>query len=127
MMTYKTRQKGAIWQVIEASPRPLTAHEICKKARKEVKGLGIATVYRALRQLVDEGQTRHIEVPGAQPHYESTARQHHHFFLCEDCKQLFHLMGCLRGISNLLPQGYRMKRHEILIYGECAACAEATA
>ena len=122
-MTYKTRQKGAIWQVIEASPRPLTAHEICKKARKEVKGLGIATVYRALRQLVDEGQTRHIEVPGARPHYESAARHHHHFFLCEDCKKLFDLMGCLRGISNLLPEGYRMKRHEIVIYGECAACA----
>jgi Fur family transcriptional regulator, ferric uptake regulator len=105
----------------------LTAHEICKKARKEVRGLGIATVYRALRQLVDEGQTRHIEVPGAQPHYESAARNHHHFFLCEDCKRLFDLMGCLRGISNLLPEGFRMKRHEIVIYGECAACAEAAA
>jgi Fur family ferric uptake transcriptional regulator len=126
-MPYKTRQKTAIWRIIEASQRPLTAHEICKRARKEVKGLGIATVYRALRQLVDEGQTRHIELPGAQPHYESAARHHHHFFLCQKCEKLFDLMGCLRGISNLLPEGYQMKGHEIVIYGECSRCAEGAA
>jgi Fur family transcriptional regulator, ferric uptake regulator len=126
-MPYKTRQKGAVWNVIQASPRPLTALEICKNARKDVKGLGIATVYRALKQLVEEGQTRHIEIPGAQPHYESAAKPHHHFFLCEDCRQLFDLTGCLRGISNLLPDGYRMKRHEIVIYGECPACKSTAA
>jgi Fur family ferric uptake transcriptional regulator len=121
-MAYKTRQRDAIWEVINASAQPLTAQAICQKAARQVKGLGIATVYRALRQLVEEGQARHIELAGAQPHYESSARHHHHFFFCEKCNQLFDVMGCLRGIPNLLPKGYHMRRHEIVIYGDCAHC-----
>ena len=124
-MAYRTRQREAIWQTVVSSDRPLTAHEICALAGKSVQGIGIATVYRALKQLVEEGQVRHIEVPGVQPHYESAARSHHHFFLCEQCKRLFDLAGCLRGLSHLLPRGYRMKRHEIVIYGECPHCAAA--
>lgn len=122
-MAYKTRQRDAIWDVIDASERPLTAQAICDQASKAVESLGMATVYRTLKQLVEEGQVRHIELAGAQPHYESTARHHHHFFLCEQCRQIFDVMGCLRGIPSLLPAGCRMKRHEIVIYGDCAACA----
>jgi Fur family ferric uptake transcriptional regulator len=126
-MPYRTRQKRAIRKVIESSRRPLTARQICERARKEAKELGLATVYRTLRELGEEGQIRHIEIPGVQPHYETAARDHHHFFLCEHCERLFHLTGCPRGLSNLLPDGYRMKRHEIIIYGECVSCAKGSA
>ncbi len=121
-MAYKTRQKEAIWDVIQESPSPLTAALICEKASKKVAGLGIATVYRTLKQLVEEGQVRHIEFSGVPPHYESSAKHHHHFFLCEQCKRVFDVMGCLRGIPHLLPKGYHMKRHEIVLYGNCANC-----
>jgi Fur family ferric uptake transcriptional regulator len=121
-MPYKTRQRDAIWEVIHDSSLPLTAQSICLRASDKVAGLGIATVYRTLKQLVDEGQVRHIEIAGAPPHYESAAKHHHHFFLCERCKQVFDVVGCLRGIPNLLPDGYQMKRHEIVIYGDCANC-----
>ncbi|HEY5704272.1 MAG TPA: transcriptional repressor [Terrimicrobiaceae bacterium] len=122
-MAYKTRQRDAIWEVIDASAQPLTAQAIRQRAAQRVKGLGIATVYRTLKQLVEEGQVKHIELAGAQPHYESSARHHHHFFLCEKCKHVFDMMGCLRGIPNLLPKGYHMRRHEIVIYGDCAGCS----
>ena len=101
-MAYKTRQRDAIWEVIHDSSLPLTAQSICLRASDKVAGLGIATVYRTLKQLVDEGQVRHIEIAGAPPHYESAAKHHHHFFLCERCKQVFDVVGCLRGIPNLL-------------------------
>lgn len=121
-MAYKTRQRDAIWTVIEASEQPLTAHEICRQAGQQVESLGIATVYRTVKQLTDEGQVRHIELPGTQPHYESAARHHHHFFVCEKCRGLFHLIGCLRGLPSLLPEGFQMARHEIVIYGACQSC-----
>lgn len=123
VMLYKTRQRDAIWNVIRESTLPLTAAAICEKASKKVAGLGIATVYRALKQFIDEGQVRYIDIVGSPPHYETSAKRHHHFFLCEQCKRVFDMMGCLRGIPNLLPDGYRMKRHEIIIYGDCPDCA----
>jgi Fur family ferric uptake transcriptional regulator len=85
--------------------------------------LGIATVYRAIRQFVLEGQIRAVEIPGVPPHYESASRHHHHFFLCQQCRRLFDLIGCVRGVRGLAPTGFRVQQHEIVLYGECASCA----
>lgn len=122
-MQYRTRQRQAIQRVFRTSGRPLTAAEVMEEASAEVPKLGIATVYRALRQMVDEGVLRQIEVPGTTPHYESAALKHHHHFVCERCERVFDLEGCPGGLGKLLPEGYRAVRHEIVIYGECAACA----
>ena len=121
-MPYRTRQKKAVWQVLQEAERPLTALEISDLAAQSVQGIGLATIYRTLKQLQDDGQIRCIEVPGAAPHYEKSALGHHHFFLCEHCRHLFQLEGCLRGLSNLLPAGYQMRRHEIVLYGSCPNC-----
>jgi Fur family transcriptional regulator, ferric uptake regulator len=122
-MPYLTQQKIALGAVFAQARRPLTPVEICEEARKKLPTLGIATVYRAIKQFVDEGQVRAVEVPGAAPHYESTARHHHHFFLCQQCKRLFDLIGCVRGVKALAPEGFCVKQHEIVLYGECASCA----
>ena len=122
-MGYTTRQKLALGGVFERAKRPLTASEICKEARKEIPSLGIATVYRALNQFVGEGQVRAVEIPGVTPHYESAGRHHHHFFLCQQCKRLFELLGCARGVRGLAPNGFRVQQHEIVLYGACASCA----
>ena len=121
-MPYLTQQKLVLGTVFTHAKRPLTPVEICEEARKKIPSLGIATVYRAIKQFVDEGQVRAVEVPGAAPHYESTARHHHHFFVCRQCKRLFDLIGCVRGVKSLAPSGFRVKQHEIVLYGECASC-----
>jgi len=123
-MSYRTRQREAIWRAIEESGRPLTAIEVMESAAKEVPRLGIATVYRALRNLVDDGEVRQLEVPGTTPHYEPSQLKHHHHFVCEKCNRVFDLQGCPGGIGKLVPPGYRADRHEIVIYGSCADCPE---
>jgi len=121
-MPYSTRQKQVLADVLSEADRPLTPVEICAEAQKEIPHLGIATVYRALKQFVDEGQVRLVEIPGVPPHYESAARQHHHFFFCNHCQRLFDLKGCVRGVHALAPKGFAVKRHEIALYGDCADC-----
>lgn len=122
-MAYLTRQKTVLGQIFERADRPLTAREICREAKRKLPSLGLATVYRALKQSVLEGRVRVVQLPGIAPHYESAARNHHHFFLCQQCKQLFDLIGCVRGVGALAPDGFRVRQHEIVLYGECAVCA----
>ena len=121
-MSYVTRQRQVLIDVFEAAKRPLTPGEICDAARKELPSVGIATVYRAIRQFLSEGRVRVVEVPGAAPHYERATHDHRHFFLCQHCRQLFDLIGCMGGFSSLAPRGFRVRHHEIVLYGECAAC-----
>jgi Fur family ferric uptake transcriptional regulator len=124
-MVYNTRQREEIWRIVESTDRPLTAPEICALAGRAIPKLGMATVYRTIKNLVEEGQMRAVEVPGATPHYESAGRHHHHFFLCQKCRHLFPLAGCVRGLNAMAPEGFRVQRHEIVLYGECAGCQSA--
>jgi Fur family ferric uptake transcriptional regulator len=119
---YTTQQKRTLTGVILRADRPLTPAEIWKTGKKASPALGIATVYRALRRLVEEGRVRLVEIPGAVPHYESTARQHHHFFFCRRCRRLSNLVGCVPGVRGLAPRGFAVEGHEIVLYGRCANC-----
>lgn len=121
-MVYSTQQKSVLTRIIEKSERPLTAQEILAEAQKELPALGMATVYRALKQFQADGQIRVVEIPGATPHYETSARHHHHFFFCQQCEKLFNLIGCVRGVNALAPEHFNVRRHEIVLYGDCADC-----
>ncbi len=122
-MNYQTRQRQAVLSVLQSEDQPLSAHQIHERAKKECVGIGAATVFRTLKQLLQAGQIAKVEVPGVPPHYERAPQPHHHFFVCKSCKQLLPLQGCVTGLNKLLPKGTRMSHHEIIVFGECAACS----
>ena len=97
----------------------MTPAEIWTTARSLSPGLGIATVYRALRILMDMGAVEVVEIPGAPPHYERKHPQHHHHFLCEHCQRVFEVEACTSGIDQLAPAGFTVKRHSLTLYGVC--------
>jgi Fur family ferric uptake transcriptional regulator len=121
-MAYSTRQRTAVWKALEEADRPLTPHEIQDAAKSLVPSLGMATVYRCLKELTRDGDARLVELQGAPPHYESSKRPHHHFFFCKQCRRLFDLIGCAGGIMRMAPNGFDVERHEIVLYGSCDAC-----
>lgn len=118
----KTQQRSSILEALHELGRPVTAQELLETAAANSPGLGLATVYRTLKRLVDVGEVRKIEVAGVPPHYEMEDDQHHHFFVCEDCHKMFDLAGCPGGFKKLLPSGFKMKSHEVVIYGACPDC-----
>jgi Fur family transcriptional regulator, ferric uptake regulator len=123
--TRRTEQKEAIRRTLEAAARPLSAPEILDAAQTLVPGLGIATVYRNLKQLVDEQWLRPVDLPGEPSRYERAGHDHHHHFQCDACGRVFDVPGCARGIENNAPDGFVVVRHEVLLYGTCAECAAA--
>lgn len=122
-MAYTTRQRDAVQDILKASDRPLTAQEIWKAAKRRKPGLGIATVYRTLKTLVEGHLATLVEIPGSAPHYEWLREHHHHHFLCESCNKVFELEGCVHEVVDLAPKKFKVKRHEIILYGACDVCA----
>lgn len=121
-MTRKTRQRDAIQKVFARVGRPLGPTEVLQEAQAEVPGLGIATVYRTLKSLVEDGQLALVEIPGQPACYEPSQMAHHHHFHCKACGKVFDVDGCLAGISALAPKGFQVESHEIVFYGRCPAC-----
>jgi len=118
----KTKQKSAIYEVINDAEHPLTAQQIEELANQKVRGIGIATVYRALKRLQEEGFVVVVELPGKSPRYESTKKGHHHHFVCNDCGQVFDIDGCSGKVDTLAPRGFQVEKHEITLFGKCDSC-----
>ncbi len=122
VMIRKTRQRSAIRDALEAGGRPMSPDEVLAAAQKHVKGLGIATVYRNLRALVEEGWLVPVELPGEPARYELSGKDHHHHFHCRGCGLVFELSGCVEKLSELVPAGFAMTGHELVLYGLCDNC-----
>ncbi len=124
-MRRNTSQRQAIRAAFEDAGRPLSIPEALDKAQREVPGMGPATVYRAVNDLVEDGFLKTVELPGQPARYELAGLDHHHHFHCRSCGKVFDVAGCPGKLSSLAPPGFEVNAHEIILYGRCADCAAA--
>lgn len=133
-MANTTRQKDAIREVFRAAGRPLTPHEAQALAIKAIPRLGIATVYRAVKEMGESGELARVAIPDEPVRYEPAqacgcgqrcahpepvAAGHAHF-LCRVCRQVF----CLEPQDNRpkLPKGFTAEAVVTTVNGVCAGC-----
>jgi Fur family ferric uptake transcriptional regulator len=125
-MERSTRQNAAIRAAIAEAGRPLSPAEVLEDARRHVAALGLATVYRNLKALVDEGAIQVVTLPGEAARYEKADPGHHHHFRCDICQRVFDVHQCPGDLARLAPPGFTVDRHEITLYGRCSDCTPAT-
>lgn len=120
-----TRQRSAIRRVFEETGRPLSPQEVLDLAQRKVKGLGIATVYRNIKALLEEDTLIAVQLPGGAVLYEVAGKAHHHHFQCDQCHRVFELDGCIPAIRKLAKPKFVVNRHELTLYGVCPECLAA--
>ena len=121
-MQRKTKQREAIIRVFEESDRPLTVEEVQKRAATSTPTIGIATVYRAVKEMLSEGSIHQVTFNGDFVFYERADLPHHHHFFCRECNLLFDLQGCASGVASLAPASFHVTSHDITLYGVCPDC-----
>ena len=121
-MNRNTRQRAAIRETLARAGRPLSPAEIHRDADKRVGGMGLATVYRTIKAFLEEGWLESVELPGQPPRYELAGKHHHHHFHCNACGKVFEIGGCPENLRNLVPRGFKVAGHTVLLYGRCRAC-----
>ena len=119
----RAKQQLAVFRALGEADGPLSARELW--SRLSGTGVGLATVYRALQRGVEEGTLESVEGLGSGVRYEPKDREHHHHFLCSTCDHAFDLFGCVEGLESLLPDGFQMTGHEVVLHGTCDACGTA--
>ena len=119
-----TRQRAAIRDVLVGADRPLLPQEVLEAAREAAPTLGLATVYRTLKALVEDGQLRTVALPGDAPRYEPADRRHHHHFQCTRCQRVFDVHACPGDLGRLAPAGFTVEDHDLTLYGRGAACTD---
>ncbi len=122
MMQRKTQQRDAIRKVFEVAGRPLSHAEVLDAAKEHSPTLGIATVYRTVKSLLEEGWLQPVDVPGEAARYELKGLPHHHHFLCRKCGKVYDLKSCPGKIDMMAPKGFQVQAHELTLVGICPEC-----
>lgn len=117
-----TRQLRAIQHVVNRTDRPVSIEEIHRAARTREPRIGLATVYRTIKSLVQEGRVVSINLPGEGPRFELAGKGHHHHFQCNACGRVFETRACLGSLRRLVPRRFQLTGHDLILYGRCAAC-----
>jgi Fur family ferric uptake transcriptional regulator len=123
-MERKTRQRESILAVLLRAGRPLSAREVLGAAERAAPGLGIATVYRTVKALLQEGRLQVVELPGEAPRYEPSGKEHHDHFRCRKCARVYEVDHC-PVVAAQLPAGFVLEGHAAVLTGVCAACTSA--
>lgn len=122
-MDRHTSQRIAIEASLRSARRPLSPAEILNAAKPDAPTINLATVYRTLKRLTENGLIRAVVLPGEPSRYELAGLPHHHHFKCDACDRVFDVPGkCPSGLTDGLPAGFRVRDHEVVLVGTCADC-----
>ena len=123
-----TPQRRAIIANVLESDRSFTALEIHRRVRAHYPDIGLDTIYRNLKVLVDIGMLIPIVGLGKDgTRYElASYAEHHHHIVCIKCGNATCLDYCPvdpQFLNLLRDQGYQLIRHNVELFGICNKCS----
>jgi Fur family ferric uptake transcriptional regulator len=117
-MIYRdTKQRAAIKRVFEETQRPLSPKEIQSEASAYVPRLGIATVYRNIKAMVEQGDLVTVDIPGQSPRYHPPFDRKRPLFVCTETNEVHFLEVDLGNINEQVPPTYRVQDFQVFFYG----------
>ena len=119
-----TPQRKAVLVAIGEMNGAFTAAEIHERARTEHPRLGLATTYRTLELLRENGSLHALRSAGT-PTYVRCHPEHHHHLVCVSCGAVEDTELCAAPPAEELERryGFSPQTHELEIYGTCRRCA----
>jgi len=109
--------------VLREAARPLAIAELHAAALERLPGFGIATVYRAVRELVDSGSIVSVTYAGQPQRFEWAVAQHHSHFICHRCGRVFDIEAPSDvPLPKKRPKGFLFQGDEVIYYGKCHDC-----
>ncbi len=120
-MRRRSRHREAIQDTLRSAVGPLSATDLHERLADS--GIGLATVYRLLNEGLEDGDLVTVGLPGGPKRFEPADKPHHHHFECVACHKVFDVMGCPGGMDRLVPEGFTLEQHEVILSGRCDACA----
>jgi len=114
-----------------------TADDVYAKILAQYPGIGIATVYRTLNTLFEQGILERFDFDDGKAKYElsqgHTGYRHHHHMICPNCGKVIEYddfedeeKKFVDKISERLKNkyGFEIKKHIVYFRGICSDCAK---
>ncbi|HEX5561794.1 MAG TPA: Fur family transcriptional regulator [Nocardioidaceae bacterium] len=120
-----SRQRSAVSRFLAEQETFRTAQEIYASLREEGTGIGLATVYRALQAMVDDGEVDVLRTAEGEAAYRRCSTGHHHHLVCRGCGRTVEVEDepVERWAAKVAAaHGFSDVEHEVEVFGTCADC-----
>jgi len=128
-MKRNTKQREEVWQALEHRPDFVSAQELHQALREKGSTIGLATVYRTLNALAEEGSADALTLEGENL-YRACSPGHHHHLICRHCGKTTEIEATAveAWAKNVAAQhGYSDPQHIVDIFGTCPSCSSGVA
>jgi Fur family ferric uptake transcriptional regulator len=128
-----TKQRNLLLECFNSNKdRHLTVEELYDIAKSKDSNIGIATIYRNVKLLEEQGVIKKIELPDFLLAYEmcaynSTNEHSHHHLICRKCGNILDFEeDLLETIEKKIKdtKNFTITDHRVIFYGYCKACAD---
>ncbi|MDV3221922.1 Fur family transcriptional regulator [Intrasporangium sp.] len=120
-----TRQQAAVAELLGRCDDFTSAQAVHARLRAEGKGVGLATVYRALQAMVEAGTVDVLRTDEGEAVYRACSTHHHHHLVCRDCGRTVEVEGPAveQWTARVAAEhGFTGVTHTLEIFGTCADC-----
>lgn len=124
-----TRQREAIRDALAAEPAFVSAQDLHHKLRGQGERIGLATVYRALAQLAEDGEADTMLGPDGERYRACDTEQHHHHLVCRECGRTVEVEAPeveAWAAKVAGEHGFTAITHDLEVFGLCSECAVAS-
>ncbi|QBD81620.1 transcriptional repressor [Ktedonosporobacter rubrisoli] len=121
-----TSNAQAVLEVVRTANNHPTALEIYETVREQRPRIGVATVYRILHNLVEQGHVKEINTSEESCRYDGRISRHDHA-ICTVCGALIDVPVDVKVSEAILQaaaqaSGITLSSHEVRLYGLCPSC-----
>jgi Fur family ferric uptake transcriptional regulator len=120
----QTRQRQIVLETVLSTMDHPTAEWVFRQTRRRMPRISLATVYRNLKALVEEGLVREIHAGGHPARYDGNTGRHYHI-RCLSCGRVNDLP---MSVDTRLEEeagramNYRVVSHQVEVLGVCPLC-----
>lgn len=122
-----TKQRLAIRALFDDESFFLTAQQVHDQLRERGDQVGLATVYRNLQTMTEDGELDAIRAEDGEMTYRRCSSAHHHHLVCRKCGKAVEigpekiLEDWARDIA--AEHGFSETGHELELFGICSKCS----
>ncbi|UOY03312.1 Fur family transcriptional regulator [Blastococcus sp. PRF04-17] len=120
-----SRQRSAVLALLADLDGFRSAQELHALLRERGDTVGLATVYRALQALVDDGHLDVLRSAEGEASYRRCSPVHHHHLVCRGCGTTAEVADppVERWAARVAAEhGFVDVQHQVEVFGTCASC-----
>ena len=120
-----TRQRSALLALLDELDGFRSAQDLHALLRERGDSVGLATIYRALQSMVDDGQLDVLRSADGEAGYRRCSPSHHHHLVCRSCGRTVEVTDppVERWAARVAAEhGFADVQHQVEVFGTCAGC-----